>query len=826
MNGSDFFGRDLPFGADANDGGYGASSCLTSHHASPAGTQNAASITPESFHSYQNGRQQQDTQDSRLRGSPFDFSDYDESINFGISSAPRPIDQSSQGRQAGAQQGDLQQFEEGSNAVKSEFSPVFAASESSSTSQASSWAAKPGTNDFFNDGYDYLVKDELNVNLDDDGSFGTHETNGKVFKKRKEKTSHNVIEKKYRTNINDKIFQLREIVPTLRVAYKKYSGIPVVAQDAADLDGLEPARKLNKASILLKTIEYIQHLEVKCSRYKSENQRLKSNISTPESLRAPRSVAPIGTIPDSQEASTHSNNIPTELPNQFDRFPLNSAYEPLPLSVPQSAYDDDDDQSRGSNNASTDYTSKLLMGGLAMTMGASCFSDSGEMGSARALFAMPIFHFSPHSGYALSNANGMVDFQASLFALLKISLVVITALYLVNSLLFSSKKSSDKSAGSDVGTIIPTKDTVRFDSVENLKQTLLKTFILNKLKYKFNSMERIESRVAKCFAIKLYFKNSGFPWNKLANMYISKRWNELKEQVKVANLKTKGSLIMGLEWSMITNVASVGDELTLDNYRLLAHLSMHHQEYELKDFLSTVNSFVLKEKVEEILGLLLQKSVDGEYKDLAQLTQSFHQNFVLNDKILESMPEDLTVIDCLTDPHKASCDKLSKLIKVSSGLKSDVLLEEQLVLYSSVMRNLINLHKFDQCAEWMNRMPLREVSGSKTRLSIVGFTAMYLMLNAIFDNLQEFKQYPLSLERICGDLRVWLGSSLGEVIELGTRNKLINYCIDKALLCDSLTICEGEEYDKAESDTEDDREDKEEYDDDMTDFEADEESKR
>lgn len=836
MNGSDIFGGDQFYGGEVEDGGYYGNSRVPSHHASPVGAQNAASITPESFHSFQNAPlEQQDPQEARLRGSPFDISDYDESVSYGV-----PAQQQGQQQPNGQQalQTGAQRFEEDKNGVKSEFSPFFPASEASSTSQSSSWMARPHTNDFFNDGYDYLVKDELDVDLDNGGSVGSHDTDGKVFKKRKEKTSHNVIEKKYRTNINDKIFQLREIVPTLRVAYKRYSGMPVLSQDATDLDGLEPARKLNKASILMKTIEYIEHLEFKCSQYKSENRRLRSNISTPESLRAQTSAAPTAVIPVGQDANTHSNNIRTELPNQFDQYPDSSAYSSVPLPIPQAnvapfaSENINDNQGNNNNNnnninnndanvnANTDYTSRFLMGGLAMTMGASCFGDTGDMGSARALFAMPIFHFSPHTGFAVSNANGMINFQASIFALLRIMLVVATAAYLLNSIIFSSKRSSDKNAEIDLVSMIPTKDTVEFDTLDHLKQTLRKTFIINKIKYKFNSMERIESRIAKCFAIKLYFRESRFSWcRSLTDKYISKRWSELKQQVQAANLKSKGSLEMGLEWGMITNIASVDDRVTLGNNNLLKYLRTHKQEYELKDFLSLVNSFVLRDRVDELTCVLLKQLVDGEFRNSTQLAQTFHQEHVENDKLLKSMPEEFAVIDCLVNPHKSNCDKLSKLIKIGKEVKPKTLLEEQLVLYSSVMRNLINLQKFDQCSEWVKKMPLRELNESRGSMSIVGFTGMLLMLNSVLENLQEFKQHSLALERVCSDLRVWLGSSLGETLELEARNKLINYCIDKALLCDSLTNYEDDEYEKATEEDED-----EEQDDNMTEFEDDKES--
>ncbi|CCH63080.1 hypothetical protein TBLA_0J00820 [Henningerozyma blattae CBS 6284] len=87
----------------------------------------------------------------------------------------------------------------------------------------------------------------------------------KAGKPRKIRKSHNIIEKKYRTNINHKMIQLKKIVPSLRIAYKKECGIPLLEQDNLDLDGLPAATKLNKAVILMKTIEYIKHLENKCA---------------------------------------------------------------------------------------------------------------------------------------------------------------------------------------------------------------------------------------------------------------------------------------------------------------------------------------------------------------------------------------------------------------------------------------------------------------------------------------------------------------------------------------------------------------------------------
>ncbi|KEZ43200.1 Uncharacterized protein SAPIO_CDS4873 [Scedosporium apiospermum] len=95
------------------------------------------------------------------------------------------------------------------------------------------------------------------------------------------KTAHNMIEKRYRNNLNDKIAALRDAVPSLRVAaYRLENG--QTPEDAeleddvtSELGGLAPAQKLNKATILSKAAEYILHLERKNKELADENALLK-----------------------------------------------------------------------------------------------------------------------------------------------------------------------------------------------------------------------------------------------------------------------------------------------------------------------------------------------------------------------------------------------------------------------------------------------------------------------------------------------------------------------------------------------------------------------
>lgn len=62
------------------------------------------------------------------------------------------------------------------------------------------------------------------------------------------KTAHNMIEKRYRTNINDKIAALRDSVPSLRIMCKSARGEDTT-EGREELRGLAPAHKLNKATV-------------------------------------------------------------------------------------------------------------------------------------------------------------------------------------------------------------------------------------------------------------------------------------------------------------------------------------------------------------------------------------------------------------------------------------------------------------------------------------------------------------------------------------------------------------------------------------------------
>ncbi|ODV81655.1 uncharacterized protein CANTADRAFT_87625 [Suhomyces tanzawaensis NRRL Y-17324] len=111
--------------------------------------------------------------------------------------------------------------------------------------------------------------------------------------KNRTRSAHNIIEQRYRNKINAKFDTLLNTVPSLRVVVRtkkklktdndfESSGddLDCAGSDdddpnhPVDLEGLKPARKLNKGTILTKSIEYIKFLELKNQRMKLENEEL------------------------------------------------------------------------------------------------------------------------------------------------------------------------------------------------------------------------------------------------------------------------------------------------------------------------------------------------------------------------------------------------------------------------------------------------------------------------------------------------------------------------------------------------------------------------
>ncbi|KAK6956508.1 hypothetical protein Daesc_001786 [Daldinia eschscholtzii] len=118
-------------------------------------------------------------------------------------------------------------------------------------------------------------KSSVELDDDDDDDLDSHQP--------VKKTAHNMIEKRYRTNLNDKIAALRDSVPSLRIMSKSARGEDTT-EDREELHGLTPAHKLNKATVLSKATEYIRHLEKRNLRLVDENSAMQQRIAAFEKL--------------------------------------------------------------------------------------------------------------------------------------------------------------------------------------------------------------------------------------------------------------------------------------------------------------------------------------------------------------------------------------------------------------------------------------------------------------------------------------------------------------------------------------------------------------
>ncbi|KAK8085035.1 sterol regulatory element-binding protein cleavage-activating protein [Apiospora hydei] len=265
------------------------------------------------------------------------------------------------------------------------------------------------------------------------------------------KSAHNAIEKRYRTNLNDKIAALRDSVPSLRIMSKSARGEDTT-EDREELHGLTPAHKLNKATVLSKATEYIRHLEKRNNRLMEENSTMQARIAAFEKLflsgAMNGSLSPIQQQPQQSPPayitdSRGYTNSPMATPGTGDSQGMIQVPDDMkrilaaqlavgqPYAVPQQPYRPNASlvrqqqiqqqqhqqpmDARGWHNAGP-YFGKLMVGSLAGLMVLEVVRESeqnNESTEGRGLFALPVqllgslmssmnFHF---MGYHIGSAD-------------------------------------------------------------------------------------------------------------------------------------------------------------------------------------------------------------------------------------------------------------------------------------------------------------------------------------------------------------------------------------------------------------------------------------
>lgn len=106
------------------------------------------------------------------------------------------------------------------------------------------------------------------------------------------KRGHNAIEKRYRTNLNDKINCLRLGIPSLsrRSSSDSKSDEEGEDSDADDMDSKTAQQKYGKAAILTRALEYIKHLENTTQRLGGEVDVLATRVGAFEKLAMSGSI--------------------------------------------------------------------------------------------------------------------------------------------------------------------------------------------------------------------------------------------------------------------------------------------------------------------------------------------------------------------------------------------------------------------------------------------------------------------------------------------------------------------------------------------------------
>jgi hypothetical protein len=275
------------------------------------------------------------------------------------------------------------------------------------------------------------------------------------------KTAHNMIEKRYRTNLNDKIAALRDSVPSLRVM-SRGNGQGEEEDDPEDLEGLTPAHKLNKATVLSKATEYIRHLEKRNKHLQEEVDTLRTRIDSYEKMAVSGPMLLHGSVgtPDGNRfqedpfAPPHGMSmsgppqgmipVPEHIANLRQGLPPQQHFAPAypPYSGASRSAQSGPPIINGRRN-NNGMMSKLMVGSLAGLMVLEGFGQrehSKEQPADRGLFALPInlaTFFAPRVSLGATSAH---------LPLAKLLLVFCAVVYIVAPFLDFKTKPKKKAA--------------------------------------------------------------------------------------------------------------------------------------------------------------------------------------------------------------------------------------------------------------------------------------------------------------------------------------------------------------------------------------------
>lgn len=285
------------------------------------------------------------------------------------------------------------------------------------------------------------------------------------------KTAHNMIEKRYRTNLNDKIAALRDSVPSLRIISRSSNNSGDNDDDGEDLEGLTPAHKLNKATVLSKATEYIHHLEKRVKRLQEELTECKSRLesynklaisgplrmqnhaATPDGMvyqTDPFGSVPVHNVPVSQAPPQGLIPVPESLASlhrvahaqqHYAYSQTGAPHQPgymVPSGSSQQSAQGPQQMVNSRRIMGNGVMGKLMVGSLAGLMileGLSEREASSDEPNGRGLLSIPSTLFG-RSGHLFHSALHNASLERTILAFARLFLVFVAVLYLVLPLLY------------------------------------------------------------------------------------------------------------------------------------------------------------------------------------------------------------------------------------------------------------------------------------------------------------------------------------------------------------------------------------------------------
>lgn len=230
-----------------------------------------------------------------------------------------------------------------------------------------------------------------------------NEGDRKPTKSRGKKTSHNVIEKRYRSNLNDKIATLRDSVPALRTTNPRGTAKDGQSEteDSEDKNGATSKLKLNKASVLTKATEYIKQLERQNECLLQQNSILRNRLHTVDTPPSSVSTTLYELVKSSDSPMTDTVLSPPEIQIKEDSasstisptgmIPVPEEFRRLRMGASEEHYAPEEDLGTGTRGR---VMSRLLLGSLASLMVMEGLSEvesdrTSDKPGSRGLFALP-----------------------------------------------------------------------------------------------------------------------------------------------------------------------------------------------------------------------------------------------------------------------------------------------------------------------------------------------------------------------------------------------------------------------------------------------------